>query len=230
MCSMFFFQVSAFGQGFYEAVFHINCVLCGQTSPVCSYRPFYLKQPKMVFFPLVLNLALMCRRPKWLELWRPIYCLHVCPHGGAGVESIWVCTQVSICALFVCHSPLKLQLPSRHDFPLCRNQQTRQHLTSTTHQLSLRLTKTSITLPMTCGHCFPIGTSHILPHLMYRCPKMESVSELPHLPLWLPLMKTPHLRSSTSVHFCLSSIPLFFPLCLPCLYLSERETESAEHC
>lgn len=95
--------------------------------------------------------------------------LHKCAR-----ESIWVCVHVSICALFVCHSPLKLQLPSRHDFPLCRNQRTSQHLTNTSQQ-SLRLKEPSITLMMTHSNgffwaMFPVGTSHILTQLTCRRP------------------------------------------------------------
>lgn len=160
----------------------------------------------MVFCPSLLNFALMHSGQKQLELYTVLMCVHIW-----GCESTWLCTLVSIWALYVCHSPLKLQLPSRHDLPLCRNQQTSQHLTNMGPQLSLRLRKTSITLLMTCGYCFSAISHGDLTHThtlnVQWCLKWKVTS-----PLVAASNETPHLWSSTSIHFCPSSIPLFFPI------------------
>lgn len=160
-------------------------------------------------------------------------CVSLCVHIW-GCESIWACTLTSICALFVCHSPLKLQLPSRHDFPLCRNQQTSQHLTNTSPQPSLRLKKTSITRRMTRVYCFLWqNISHgDLTHthtLNVQVSRMEGVTELPHPLSWPALMK-PHTFGHPPPFISVSVFTHLFPLCLACLYQGEPERESAEHC
>lgn len=173
-----------------------------------------------------------------MDVFFTVYCLHVClcVCTWGRCESIGACTQVSICALFVCHSPLKLQLPSRHDFPLCRNQHRSQHLTNMSHQLSLYLKKTSITLLMTGGYCFfwknishrDVTHTHTLKR---QVSQMEGVTKLPHLPLWLPLMKPNTFgHPLVSIFVCLPTFcffPIFFDSASPaCTRVSERERET----
>lgn len=163
----------------------------------------------MVFCPLVLNLVVMHCGPKWLELWRLICCPHVCLcvctlwGGGfhlsvhASVHMCLVCVPFSIKAA-IAQQAWFSTLPKPTDKPAPH-----QH----DHQLLLRLKNTSITLLMTHGCCFWLNTSHgDLTHTHTltgvsngRCHRATS-------------NETPRLQSFTSVQFCLSSIPLFFPI------------------
>lgn len=154
-----------------------------------------------------------------------LYFVSVCAHEGEGWgwgrgdESIWACMQVSICALFVCHSPLKLQLHSRHDFPLCWNQETGQYLTRVSHQLPLRLEKT-------LGYCyFWSNISHL--DLTYTCmiktqtSQKEAVTKLPHKTLLLRLMKPQTFGCPTRSFWTLFLLSLSTVPPLP--VLSDRE-------
>lgn len=171
-----------------------------------------------------------------LELWALIYytrvCLCMCTWGGC--ESIWVCTQVSICAVFVCHSPLKLQLPSRHDFPLCCNQQTSQHLTNTSHQLSLLTQKRLQSFcwwhieTASSDKIFPMGTSHILTHLTYTGVTNRRCHWAATSPLVATCNETPHTFGHSSIFVSLLFLcffhSFFFHSASPaCTILSQRE-------
>ncbi len=136
------------------------------------------------------NPILMPSRPRLLELWTltycPSVCLCVCTCGwGIEGESIWACTQVSICALFVCHSPLNCNCPAGMIF---HSAETNRHAsTSPTWVISYHYVFKGLhysaddTWILLLWTCFPVGTSNILTRLTYRYFEWE-VSPSCHIP------------------------------------------------
>lgn len=129
--------------------------------------------------------------------------------------------RVSICASFVCHSPLKLQPPSRRDFSTLLQPRggpeahRPESSANTTPRKTLRLICSSHSGLLFHHQISPVWSTRTP---AYLTSPTEAGGRLPHCTSPPPLMKPETFASPPPCHFALC----YFPASLPCPCRAQR--------